>query len=70
VKYNGCKVQKIINYPCGRPYIGIVEGKSIHHPGLLSGKRARMKILLLNAGKDPPMKKINVILKEVLALYG
>jgi len=47
-----------------------VEGKSIHHPGLLSGKRARMKILLLNAGKDPPMKKINVILKEVLALYG
>jgi len=68
-EYNGCKVQKIINHPCGQPYIGIVEGKSIHHPGLLTGKRARMKILLPDAGRDLPVKKINVILKDVLALY-
>jgi hypothetical protein len=52
-----------------QPYIGIVEGNSIHHPGLLTEKRARMKILLLDAGKDLPMKKISVILREVLALY-
>jgi hypothetical protein len=52
-----------------QPYIGIVEGNSIHHPDLLTEKRARMKILLLDAGKDLPMKKINVILKEMLALY-
>ena len=52
-----------------QPYIGIVEGKSIEHPDLIAEKRARMKILLVDAGKDIPVKKINMILKEVLALY-
>jgi hypothetical protein len=35
----------------GQPYIGIVNGKRIVHPGLLVEKRAGMKILLLNASK-------------------
>lgn len=52
-----------------QPYIGIVDGKSIHHPDLIAEKRARMKILLLDAAKDIPVKKIDMILKEVLALY-
>lgn len=52
-----------------QPYIGIVEGAKIDHPDLLAEKRARMKILLLDAGKDLPMKKINGILTEVLKLY-
>ncbi len=52
-----------------QPYIGIVEGKSIKHPDLLQEKSARMKILLIDANKDIPVKKINGILKEVLALY-
>jgi hypothetical protein len=52
-----------------QPYIGIVEGNKINHPDLLIEKRARMKILLLDANKDLPLKKINTILKEVLALY-
>lgn len=52
-----------------QPYIGIVEGKKIHHPDLLQEKRARMKILLVDPSKDLPMKKINAILKEVIALY-
>lgn len=52
-----------------QPYIGIVEGRLIHHPDLLIEKRSRMKILLLDAGKDLPMKKIDDILKDVLALY-
>ena len=52
-----------------QPYIGIVEGKRIDHPDLLQEKRARMKIFLLDANKDIPVKKINAILKEVLALY-
>jgi Domain of unknown function (DU1801) len=52
-----------------KPYLGIVEGKKIHHPDLVQEKRARMKILLLDPGKDIPVKKINTILKEVLALY-
>lgn len=52
-----------------QPYLGIVEGKRIHHPDLLQEKRARMKILLVDSSKDLPMKKINTILKEVIALY-
>lgn len=52
-----------------QPYIGIVEGKKIDHPELLQEKRARMKIFLLDPHKDIPVKKINSILKEVLALY-
>lgn len=53
----------------GQPYIGIVEGKRINHPGLIAEKRARMKILLLDPAKNIPVKKINAILKEALALY-
>ena len=52
-----------------QPYIGIVEGKLIDHPDLILEKRARMKILLLDPGKDLPIKKINTILNDVLALY-
>ena len=53
----------------GQPYIGIVDGKGIDHPDLLVEKRARMKILLVDARKNIPVKKINYILKELLALY-
>ncbi len=52
-----------------QPYLGIVEGKKIDHPDLIVEKRARMKILLIDPNKDLPMKKINSILKEVIALY-
>lgn len=52
-----------------QPYIGIVEGNSIHHPDLLQEKRARMKILLVDPGKDIPTRKIRALFKEVLALY-
>jgi len=53
-----------------QPYIGIVEGQKIHHPELLTEKRARMKILLIDAEQDIPLAKINAILKETLALYS
>jgi Domain of unknown function (DU1801) len=52
-----------------QPYIGIVEGKLIDHPDLIIEKRARMKILLIDPTRDIPVRKINGILKEVLALY-
>ncbi|HEY6504269.1 MAG TPA: DUF1801 domain-containing protein [Chitinophagaceae bacterium] len=52
-----------------KPYIGIVDGNRIGHPGLIMEKRARMKILLLEPTKDIPLKKIDALLKEVLALY-
>lgn len=53
-----------------QPYLGIVDGKKINHPDLIIEKRARMKILLLDADKPIPVKKINAILKEVLKLYS
>lgn len=52
-----------------QPYLGVVEGQKINHPDLLIEKRARMKILLIDPAKDIPVKKVNAILKEVLALY-
>jgi len=52
-----------------QPYIGIVEGAKIQHPELIQEKRARMKILLVDPGKNIPVKKIDLILKEVLELY-
>lgn len=52
----------------GQPYLGIVEGKHIHHPGLIQEKRARMKIFLIDANKNVPVRKINVILKDALGL--
>jgi hypothetical protein len=53
----------------GQPYIGIVEGNKINHADLLKEKRSRMKILLIDANKDIPVRKINRILKEVLSFY-
>src|SRR5450432_904448 len=52
-----------------QPYVGIVEGRLIDRPDLIVGKRARMKILLIDPARDIPVRKINGILKEVLALY-
>ncbi len=52
-----------------QPYIGIVEGKNINHPELIMEKRARMKILLIDPELDMPIKKIDKILKEVIAFY-
>lgn len=52
-----------------QPYIGIVEGAKIQHSGLLQEKRARMKIFLIDTGKDIPIKQVNILLKDVLALY-
>ena len=53
----------------GQPYLGIVEGASMKHPDLIIEKRARMKIFLIDANKDIPVKKLNAILKEMMALY-
>ncbi|MDQ3110302.1 MAG: DUF1801 domain-containing protein [Bacteroidota bacterium] len=52
-----------------QPYIGIVEGKKLNHPDLLTEKRARMKIMLFDPQKDLPIRKIKSILKEALGFY-
>ncbi len=52
-----------------QPYIGLVEGKHLTHPDLLSEKRSRMKIVLIDPAKDLPVKKIQLILKQAIDLY-
>lgn len=52
-----------------QPYIGIVDGHKINHPDLITGKRARMKILLIDPDKNIPLKKIGAVLKKVLLLH-
>lgn len=53
----------------GRPYLGIVEGKNIHHPLLQPGDRARMSILLLEPEADLPMDTLHDILDKMLRWY-
>ena len=50
------------------PYIGFVDGNQIGHPDLLVEKRARMKILLIDPVKNIPLRKINNILRDAIAL--
>jgi len=52
----------------GQPYLGMVEGKRLDHPGLIIEKRARMKIMLFDPGKDLPIKTIESILQQAIGL--
>ncbi|GGH26167.1 hypothetical protein GCM10011418_35230 [Sphingobacterium alkalisoli] len=51
------------------PYILMVEGAYLDHPGLKKGKRTRMKIFSINPNKDLPLKTIEHILQKALDLY-
>lgn len=52
-----------------KPYIGFIEGNKIDHPDLLSEKRSRIRILLLDAEEDVPVEKIDEIMTMLIALY-
>lgn len=52
-----------------QPYLGMVEGKRLNHPALLSEKRSRMKIMAFDPNKDLPIRTIRAILKQALELY-
>jgi hypothetical protein len=58
-----------IHKQLGKPYLGIVDGKMISSRDLVSEKRSRMKILLVDPNKHIPVQKIQGILKQVLNLY-
>lgn len=49
--------------------MGIVKGDKVNHPELAAEKRVKTKILLIDAKKGLPLRTINNILKEALALY-
>lgn len=53
----------------GQPYIGLVEGKHFDQPFLIQEKRARMKIMLIDSGRDLPVRTIRSVLKQALDLY-
>ncbi|GGB68830.1 hypothetical protein GCM10007424_06050 [Flavobacterium suaedae] len=53
----------------GIPYIGVVEGNKIKHDRLLSEKRARMKIVLIEPNEDVDINMIDAILSQIVALY-
>jgi Domain of unknown function (DU1801) len=53
----------------GQPYIGIVDGRKIHFPGLLTENRSRMKIFLVDPSKNIPVREIKQLLRTTLALY-
>jgi len=46
-----------------QPYIGFVDGSLLDDEDLLTEKRAKMKILLVNADEDLPIEKIVRLLK-------
>lgn len=52
-----------------QPYIGIADGNKIDHPDLLVEKRKRIKIFLINPDKNIPVRKINSILKQAIAVH-
>lgn len=51
------------------PYLGLVEGKRMNHPKLLSEKRSRMKIMLMDPNEDLPIDLISSLLSEAISFY-
>ena len=52
----------------GKPYLGLVDGKLIEHPDLISEDRKRMKVLKFDPDEDLPIEKINSLLKIAIDL--
>lgn len=51
------------------PYLLLVEGKHLHHPGLEQGTRSRMKIFRVNPNTDIPADTVKLLLNKALNLY-
>jgi hypothetical protein len=53
-----------------QPYVGIVEGRKINHPQLISAKRSRMKVMFVDPANDIPVKTLRAILKLAMRHYS
>ena len=53
----------------GKPYLLMVEGKHLDHPGLEAGSRSRMKIFRVDPNTDLLIDTIQQILSSALDLY-
>jgi len=51
------------------PFLGMVEGKHLHHTDLTFEDRARIKIMVFNPEEDLPVDTIRFILNEAIDLY-
>lgn len=51
------------------PYLMMVEGRYLDIPILETGKRTKMKVLIIDSSKDIPLNTINDILQTALNLY-
>lgn len=56
------------NKKTGQPYIGFADGNKMDFPELIQEKRSRMKIFMVDAEKDLPMKKIKMLLKVAIGI--
>ncbi|MBC7552362.1 MAG: DUF1801 domain-containing protein [Taibaiella sp.] len=68
--YNGkmcCYIR--VDKKSGVPYLGLVEGAQIHHPLLVQGERARMKVILLDPAADLPIEALDDILGQMFAYH-
>ncbi|MBK7444345.1 MAG: DUF1801 domain-containing protein [Bacteroidetes bacterium] len=54
------------NKKTGQPYIGFADGNKMDVPELIQEKRSRMKIFMVDAEKDLPVKKIKLLLKAAI----
>jgi hypothetical protein len=52
-----------------QPYIGFLNGVKIKHPSLIQEKRVNVKIFLIDADKDIPIRTLQSILKKALAVH-
>lgn len=65
--YNGKRFCYLwVNKKNGLPYIGFVDGNKMQHPSLVTEKRVRMKVLVLNPHDDVPLKTVDELLKLAL----
>ena len=56
------------NKKTGQPYIGFADGNKMDYPELIQEKRSRMKIFMVDAEKDLPVKKITLLLKVAIEI--
>lgn len=56
------------NKKTGQPYIGFADGNKMDYPELIQEKRSRMKIFMIDAEKDLPVKKITLLLKMAITI--
>ncbi|HRG29664.1 MAG TPA: DUF1801 domain-containing protein [Chitinophagales bacterium] len=56
------------NKKTGQPYIGFADGNKMDFPELIQEKRSRMKIFMVDAENDLPVKKITLLLKMAITI--